>query len=165
MGTLLDRKYKLISQDACKPLKQGASEVKAIWLHTCESQLSMSFLSTLAVLGLYISWLPCRAQDYQVLVNRDSYSGDPQNVGQNSNNLRLNCRDLSTLIDHPEYFFWLNDTQQDLRVLLTDHGAGFLQASNGLIFIITRALEGTYLCGPNQSSVSPGRKLVGKYYC
>ena len=124
----------------------------------------MSLLSTLAVLGLYLCWLPrcLEAQDYEVLVSREFYSGNPQDVGPDSNRLRLNCRDLSTTQDHPNYRFWLNDTQQELRVLLTNNG-GFTQTGNGLAFIITQALEGTYFCGPNQSSISPGKQLIGKY--
>ena len=118
--------------------------------------LTEKLLQVLLLACIY--WLRfCKcSSEYELIV-----TGREINVlNDDSNDLTLNCRRRSDSQENPDFPFWLNNTEQDIRQKL---GVGnFIQSSSGLSFKITRDLEGNYFCGPDQSNTSPQVSLVGE---
>ncbi len=85
--------------------------------------------------------------------------------GGNINRLTLQCVDgrSTRSTDYTNIFFWINNTQRDLRDILGRDDSQTLRSSTWFTFVITQELEGFYFCGSDVNNTSEMIPLTGKY--
>ncbi len=76
------------------------------------------------------------------------------------NMLILFCKDVNSTTAYSNIFFWIDNTQRDLRDIL---GRDDSQISSMFAFEITQELEGFYFCGSDVNNTSEMIPLTGKY--
>ena len=147
----LTQNFILRNQSLAGPVSDYLLDLQRTNKMSTNYKLLLPIVSTLYII---IFLRPAFAQDYQLIVNRDP--SEPLRW----NRVVLRCRDLSTFVDHSDYFFWINSADNDIRrnPLIT-----YSNATEGLVFSITREVEGNFYCGPNRFATSPKLPLVGEY--